>query len=401
MTLVFLIGAVVITIWENLTAMYPILAGVALFTGGIFPVFFMLTAFISLIGMQRFIADEESYAKSAFLTLIWLAVSLVLLIILWTVFFVFTFIIFFGVAFLGWISFQAYFSTRNAISYAEGVDIDHRSKLSTFLFMFANVFNYVIIVGAFIGTIIFVNINVLGTSAMWWALLGMLLALGFNFLNGMIISIERNKSYAENIVLLGTFISLYSAYFIYNVLKGFEPSFDLVSIGISVFFILYTMSSVGKSLASRADKETRFKITKELAATFTFFLATGFMFVDAMFTTIITHPNLGNAIDTSLAGAAGDAVKLLMFPFVALLLEIRFIIRARRVTKKPDESELPIDPLEVEPVVIEPEAPIVEEETPEVVEPSPTYDEPEVVVEDIPKAEEEPVSEDDEIPEFE
>ena len=180
-----------------------------------------------------------------------------------------------------------------------------------------------------------------------------------------------------------------------------EPTLDPVSIAITVFFILYTMSSVGKSLASRAEKETRFKISKELAATFTFFLATGFMYVDAMFTTIITHPGIGAAMDTSLAGAAGDAVKLIMFPFVALLMEIRFIIRARRVTKKPAELELPVDPLEAEPASIEPEEPIIEVETPEVVEPAPTYEEPVEEVEDISETDDEPISEEDDIPEFE
>ncbi len=393
LTLVFLIGAIVITIWENLTVWVPALAPIALFSGGAFPVFFMITAFLSLLGLQRFIADEESYAKSFVLWLIWMVVSLVVLVIMWAVFFVMSVIIFFGVAFLGWIGFQAYFSTRNAVNYAEGIDIDHRSKLSTLLFWGSNMFNYVILIGAFIGTIIFVNPSAIGIpipAATGWAILGLLLALGFNFLNGLIVTWERNKSYAENIVLLGTFVSLYSAYFIYNVLKGFSPSIDPVSIGISVFFILYTMSSVGKSLASRAEKDTRFKISKELAATFTFFLASGFMFVDAMFTSIVS---INPALDASLAGAAGDAVKLIVFPFVALLMEIRFIWKAKRVTTKPTTpDDIPVIPVEEESVE-EVEEPVIVD-TPEPVDTPPTYEQP---VEEEPSdfSEEEPVEEEE------
>ncbi|MHA1479983.1 MAG: hypothetical protein ACTSQZ_00970 [Candidatus Thorarchaeota archaeon] len=391
LTLVFIIGAIVITVWENVTAGIPALALIALFSGGVFPVFFMITAFLSLLGLQRFVADEESYARSFVLWLIWMVVSLVVLIIMWTVFFLMSVIIFLGVAFLGWIGFQSYFSTRNAVNYAQGVDIDHRSKLSTLLFWGANIFNYVIIIGAFIGTIIFVNLSVIGTAAFGWAFIGMLLALAFNFLNGMIVTWERNKSYAENIVLLGTFISLYSAYFIYNVLKGFTVA-DPIGIAISIFFILYTMSSVGKSLASRAEKDTRFKISKELAATFTFFLASGFMFVDAMFTTIITHPLIGPTIDQSMAGAAGDAVKLIVFPFVALLMEIRFIWKAKRGTAKPPTpDDIPVIPVEEESVE-EVEEPVIVD-TPEPVDTTPTYEEP--VDEEPSDFSEEPVEEEE------
>lgn len=389
LTFVFLIGAITITLLESVLFYVPGLTLVGIFLGGAFPVFFMITAFLSIVGLQRFIASDESYAKSLMMWLIWMAVSIVVMIIMFMVFFVFSIFLFFGVAFLGWISFQSYFSTRSAIGYASSIDIDHRSKLSTLLFWGANIFNYVIIIGAFVVTLFIINPQNPFTAVVGWAALGMLLALGFNFLNGLIVTWERNKSYTENLVLLGTFISLYSAYFIYNVLKGFDPLPDLVSIGITIFFILYTMSSVGKSLASRAEKDTKWKISKELAATFTFFLAAGFMFVDVMFTSIVT---LNPALDSSMAGAAGDAVKLIVFPFVALLMEIRFIWKAKRVTTKPTTpDDIPVIPVEDDSVE-EVEEPVVVD-TPEPVDTTPTYEEP--VDEEPSEFTEEPVEEEE------
>ncbi|MGY5872521.1 MAG: hypothetical protein RTV72_09765 [Candidatus Thorarchaeota archaeon] len=349
LTLVFLVGAVTITIWENLALMFPGLAGIALVVGGVFPTFFMVTGFLALFGLARFVADEESYVRSFIFTIIWFVVSLFVLIMMFFVRPIFNWM-FIGVAFLGWIGFQSYFSTRNSLGYAESVDIESRSKLVGFLYGFIYILNYVVIIGAVIFTWVFVN-PTLGAGLVL-GIVGAALALLFNFMNGWILVAERNKSTASNISFLGMFISFYSAYFIYNVMKGYDPGLDFVGIGISVFFILYTMSSVGRSLAARAELDTRWKLSKELAATFTFFLASGFMFVDAMFAVIL------GGIDQTLAGGIGDAVKLMVFPFVAFIMELNFIRKSRMVLKAapvPDDIPVVRDEPEEEPMMVEPE----------------------------------------------
>jgi hypothetical protein len=174
-------------------------------------------------------------------------------------------------------------------------------------------------------------------------MLGALLAAGFNFLNGWVLLAERNKSTASSIAFLGLFISSYSAYFIYNVLKGFDPSFDLVGAGISLFFLVYTMSNIGRTLASRAELDTRWKLSKELAATFTFFLASGYMFTDALFTVILADTN------SALAGLVGDIIKLIIFPFVAFIMELNFIRKSRKMLKEEPITEvLPATPIKEE-----------------------------------------------------
>ncbi|MHA1666514.1 MAG: hypothetical protein ACTSW7_03995 [Candidatus Thorarchaeota archaeon] len=392
LTFVFVIGAITIIVWNNLALMIPALGPIAIFVGGIFPTFFMITCFISLLGLARFVADEESYKRSFFLTIIWFVVSFFVLVMMFFIRPIFNWM-FIGVAFLGWIGFQSYFSTRSSLGYAASMDIESRSKIVGLLYGFIYILNYVVIIGATLYTYFIIN-PVLPDAGTVLAVLGMLLALGFNFVNGLVYVAERKKSTASNIVFLGMFISFYSAYFIYNVLKGYDPGLDLVGIGITVFFILYTMSSVGRTLASRAELDTRFKISKELAATFTFFLASGFMFVDAMFAVIlgVTNPTL--------EGGIGDAIKLLVFPFVAFIMVLNFIRKSRKAPEvAPVPEQIPImeEEPEEEPMMVEPEVTEVESEEKETPEEEPTSMDEVIDNEDtsFTEEEEEPVIEKD------
>lgn len=343
-SLIFFIGAFIITIWENLGILVPILAPLA-FSGGVFPIYFMLAAFMSLLGLQRFVASDESYMKSFIYTLIWGVISVFVLIgMVWFTFGLFM-IVFVGVAFLGWIIFQSYFATRTSLGFAESFDVGKRSLLIGFLYGAIYIFNYIVIVGAIIAGVVLFGFNLVQFVL---AILGGALAAGFNFVNGLILLAERNKSTASGVSILGLFISLYSGYFIYNVLKGFDPNLDLLSIAVSVAFILYTMSGIGRSLSSRADLDTRFKLSKELAATLTYFLASGFMFVDTVFTLIVTNPNL--------QGIVSDVIKLFLFPFIAFVMVIRYLYMSRRAVK--DAEPIPED----QPVVEEDEPMLSEEE---------------------------------------
>lgn len=370
-SLIFFIGAFIITIWERLVATFPVLNPIV-FTGGVFPIYFMLASFMCLLGLSRFVASDESYMKSLIYTIIWGVISIFVLIgMAWFTFGLFI-LVFVGVAFLGWIIFQSYFATRTALGFAESVDMGKRSLLVGVLFGAIYIFNYLVIAGAVIVSLI------IFPQSSWipvvWAVLGALMAAGFNFLNGLILVAERNKSTASGVSVLGLFISLYSAYFIYNVLKGFDPNIDLISISISVAFILYTMSGIGRTLASRAEADTRFKLSREFAATITYFMASGFMFVESVFTAIIADP--------AIQGIVADVIKLLLFPFIAFIMVIRYLYRSRKAAK--DAETIPE------------EQPTPEEEEPALSEEEPTeIDEP-VEEEDILAPEEETADEPDE-----
>jgi hypothetical protein len=194
LTLIFVIGAVAATIMERTGPFWGSvgLGIVPLVLGGVFPTFFLIAAFLSLLGLQRFVADEESYLKSFTFFIPLVVVSFALLVVLLIAFSVFIFI-FVILGFLGWIVFQAYLASRSSLRYAELVEVVSRKGYVKFLFYFSNILCYAVIVVAAIGTIVFINpaiVNPLDPGFSWptllLAALGAFLALGFNFLNGMI-----------------------------------------------------------------------------------------------------------------------------------------------------------------------------------------------------------------------
>lgn len=337
-----------------------------LILGGALPTFFFLATIVSLFGFQKFIVSDESYLGSIVRFPIWYIVSLIVLfsMLITGVMFQLVFVIF---GFLGWIVFQAYLASRSSLRYAESVTLERRGKLMMALYTVIYFFNYVVVIGAFIFTLIVINPAILASlSTVAIALIGTLFACGFNFINGMIQIRERKKRSIDNVSLLGLFISLYSAYFIYNVLSG--PSFGnpiamLPEIILSVFFILYAISNVGLTVTSRAEMDTRWKISKETGGAFTFFLASSYSYVIILYIFIFPDPIF--------AASLGDSVKLLLFPLVALILELIYI---RKWREEPKPKEIPEVPAEPEAIEEEPtEKPVITTPTePETIEGEPS-----------------------------
>ncbi len=366
-----------------------------LILGGALPTFFFIAAIISLFGFQKFIVSDESYLGSILRFPIWYFVSLFVLfgMLMTGVLFQLVFVIF---GFLGWIVFQAYLASRSSLRYAESVTLEKRGKLMMTLYTLIYFFNYIVVIGAFIATILFINPAILASLAtVAIALIGTIFACGFNFINGMIQIRERNKRSIDNVSLLGLFISLYSAYFIYNVLSG--PSFGdpiamLPEIILSVFFILYAISNVGLTVTSRADMDTRWKVSKEAGGAFTFFLASSYSYVIILYIFIFPDPIFASSL--------GDSVKLLLFPLVALILELIYIRKWRKEPEPKKVPEVPSEPETIEGVTPEeaitetpPEPETIEEGTPEesIAEPpsEPEMDEEEGVLGGFPMDDEE------------
>ena len=384
---VFIFSAIFILVFREIGKVFqPLATGLIAVIGGVFPTFFLVAAFMCLFGLQRFVASDESYSKSFIYTIIWIVVSIVVYIILWVTGLVFFLMI--GVAFLGWIGFQAYLSSRSALGYAEKVDIQSRSKAIGLVFGSLYIVSYIIMIGGLIVLAVWnLSAGTFDLPTFVAAVLGTLLALGFNFLNGLIMIRERNKVTVDNLAVLGLFVALYVVYFQYNILKPVSPGLDIISLlidmGISIFFILYAMSSVGLTLASRADLDTRWKVSGELAATITFFLASGYLVVQALFDVI----SVG-----IIGGRIPDIIKLFVFPFVALVMELLFIRRAHKVLEPKPTEEQPVP--EVEETKEEPE-----EEEPGTQEDMSGHEEEHIETEEmpdeVPENEEESESEDD------
>ena len=356
LTLIFILGAIVISIFGSIGTTLAVLGSPLLSViqpalilfSGIWPMFFLITSFLSLLGLQRFVASDEDYKKSIAVFIPWMIVSAVILLLF--IFFALVVLqLFMWIAFLGWILFQAYFSMRTSLSYAEmdtGVELTRVKKA---LISVSHIFCYVAIVGVSFFSLVFVTPgpgDITGPLRWGVLLIGMALAFLYNFVNGFILRRYSDRPTMMNIALIGLFVSLYSSYFIYNVGKGPDLGIDLVGIGMSVFFLLYTMSSVGRSLASRAELDTRWKISKELAATFTFFLASGYFFLDSLLPVTAGNAEFGAAL--------GDIIKCYLFPFIALIMELFYLRKIGKALKPaPEPDELPVMPSEEEPIETE------------------------------------------------
>ncbi len=376
LTIVFMLGLVMTTFFQQLALYLPDVWFYSTLMSAAFPMFFLLTAILSRLGLQRFVASEESYSSSLVMFLIWIFVSAIL-----QAYFVLTamgafIILYFGIAFLGWISFQAYFSTRTSLGYAEKADVRENSKLMKVLVTMSHVFCYVVIFGALV-YVLSINLTELldNLPRLLLLVLGTLVAALFNFFNGMILGRQREKTTFVNVALIGLFISLYSGYFIYNAGKTTTLGFDLVGFAITIFFVFYTMSSVGSTLASRAEKETRWKISKELAVTLTFFLASGYYFADTILPILPT-------VDPILGAAMGDLTKLFIFPLVALVMELLFIRRAGKVLKPAAELPPEEESVATEEETESSEEPVVEEAA-EAEEPDAEEEKPSDLEEDL------------------
>jgi len=377
---VFIFATIFTLLFREIGRFFPAFAqGFIAAFGGIFPTFFMIASIVSLFGLQRFVASEESYKRSFIYTIIWMIASIFVYMLLW--FTGMVFIIMVGIAFLGWIGFQAYLASRSSLGYAEMVELKERSKIVKFAFASLHVLSYVIIIGSFIVMAIW-NLSTAGgldLPTFVLALVGTAIALGFNFLNGLIMIRQRKRVTVDNLSVLGLFISLYVAYFLYNILKPATAGIDLISllidIGISVFFLLYAMSNVGLILASRAHLDTRWKLSGELAATITFFLASGYFVVQAVF-------DVSSELSGFLVGdRLPDIIKLIIFPFVALVMEVLFIRRANKEFEPPPviEESVP-EPETLDEELHEPEA--EEEPMEDISGEEDDYAEPDETVED-------------------
>jgi hypothetical protein len=313
----------------------PILVPLTVITGGIWPFFFMLAAVFALFRLERFVASQTSYLRSFSILLPWLVVSGLILVLIWSQFLAAFLIMIFGVAFLGWIAFQAFFSARASLHYADDINMDKHATLMKVIALLTNLICYVAIAGAFYYTAYILNPGeILGNPLREFPLIvGLLFALGFNFTNLIFMVRHRHTTILDNLAMFGFFISIYSAYFIYDAGKPVSTGIDWVSISISVLFVIYTMSAVGETLAEKSHIRAHWKLSAESSVTLTFFLASGYYFASTFLTVLFSEPTLATTI--------GVTVKLLIFPFVAIVTEVHHMLR--HIGSPPPHDSVPAE----------------------------------------------------------
>ncbi len=144
---------------------------------------------------------------------------------------------------------------------------------------------------------------------------------------------------ALNIALLTVFVAIYSGYFLFNVMRRTgAPTIGPVDVGMSLFFLLYAMSGIGRTVTERVEG-TRRRL-RDLGPLITFFLASGFFYVDSIIAVTNTTGSIlstwtllnWSAPVTYATFLFRDIAKLLAFPIVAVL-SMLYYLRVGRVER--------------------------------------------------------------------
>lgn len=175
----------------------------------------------------------------------------------------------------------------------------------------------------------------------------------------MLISFIRysGRGAALNIAILTLFIGVYAGYFLVNVMRRGEISgLDPVGIAMALFFLIYAMSGIGSTITEAVEGSR--KRTGDFGPLLTFFLASGYFFVDSILavasdsnTLIWKWFNTVNPlIDPHFLFLFKDVSKLIAFPLVAIFTALYYlrVERAGRVIESAKRKGEKLEPDEVD-----------------------------------------------------
>ena len=331
------------------------------FVGSAGTIYFAFGAIFTGLGVDGLWITRRSRGRTTELKgVAWMAVSFAIAVFMRILAGPIVLLFFAIVCWLGWIGFQAYLSTRTGLRVATLAE----PKKGGFLLG----------VGSFI--ILIIGIGIIAAEAV----AALSIAYGFDFLglgpivNGIFSSASANlvnqqfflliayvcfalfalvmlfsflrysgRGAALNIAILTLFIGIYAGYFLVNVMRRGEIfGLDPTDILMSLFFLVYAMSGIGSTI-TEAVEESRSR-TGDFGPLLTFFLASGFFFVDSILAVASTPGTIiygwfdvaGVLGDPRFLFLFRDVSKLIAFPLVAIFTAIYYlrVERAGRVVER-------------------------------------------------------------------
>jgi len=178
----------------------------------------------------------------------------------------------------------------------------------------------------------------------------------------MLLAFLKNagKGAAMNISLLTIFIGIYAGYFLVNIMRrtgvfGMGP----VDIAMSLFFLAYALSGIGRTATEAAEKPGG--RIGDFGPLITFFLASGFFFVDSIIA-VASNPltiigtagtgwfETGILADPRFLFLFRDVAKLIAFPLTAIFTAIYYlrVERTERIIERAKESGETFEPGKVD-----------------------------------------------------
>lgn len=273
---------------------------------------------------------------------------------------------------VGWIAFQGYLSTRTSLRIATIAE----PKKGGFLIGTGSFILLIIGIGLIAAeallALYFVPNDILGLGTLIDSIFvdaSFNIANQFNFLIVayammglfclvMLLAFLRNagKGAALNIAFLTLFIALYSGYFLVNVMRrtnvfGMTP----VDIAMSLFFLAYALSGIGRTMVEAAESPGG--RIGDFGAVATFFLASGYFFVDSIIA-VASNPSTqiwdwfqaGILADPRFFYLFRDVAKLIAFPLAAIFTALYYLRyeRTERIVSRAREEGATFAPDEVD-----------------------------------------------------
>ncbi len=174
---------------------------------------------------------------------------------------------------------------------------------------------------------------------------------------------NAGKGAALNISLLTIFIGIYAGYFLVNIMRrtgvfGMGP----VDIAMSLFFLAYALSGIGRTATEAAEKPGG--RIGDFGPLITFFLASGFFFVDSIIA-VAANPltimggagvpgtgwfETGILADPRFLFLFRDVAKLIAFPLTAIFTALYYLTheRTERIIERAKESGETFEPGKVD-----------------------------------------------------
>ncbi|KXH76035.1 MAG: hypothetical protein AM326_07945 [Candidatus Thorarchaeota archaeon SMTZ-45] len=336
-------------------------------------IYFAFGSLITGIGIDRLWITRRGRGRTTELKGVsWMAVSFAISVFLSILTGPTTMLFFAIFCWVGWIAFQGYLSTRTSLRLATIAEPKKGGVLlgtGSFILLLIGL----VLIGAEallalylvpndilgIGTLI----NGIFTDAtnnimLQYNFLIVAYAMMGLFALVMLLSFIRNigKGAALNIALLTNFIAIYAGYFLVNVMRrggifGMTP----VDIAMSLFFLAYALSGIGRTATEAAEKPGG--RSGDFGPLATFFLASGYFFVDSIIA-VASNPSTqiwdwfqaGILADPRFLFLFRDVAKLIAFPLAAIFTAVYYLRyeRTERIVSRAREAGETFAPDEVD-----------------------------------------------------
>ena len=349
------------------------------FVGSAGTIYFAFGAIFTGLGVDGLWITRRSRGRTTELKgVAWMAISFAIAVFMRILAGPIVLLFFAIVCWLGWIGFQAYLSTRTGLRVATLAE----PKKGGFLLGAGSFIILIIGIGiiaaeAFVALSIAYGFDILALGPVLDGIFAsatvnlvtqqfMLLIAYACFALFIVIMFVSFLKYSGrgaslNIAVLTLFIGIYAGYFLVNVMRRGEIfGLDPTDIVMSLFFLVYAMSGIGSTI-TEAVEESRSR-TGDFGPLLTFFLASGFFFVDSILAVASNPSSLiwewfdaGILSDPRFLFLFRDVSKMIAFPLVAIFTAIYYlrVERAGRVVERARDDGEVLDPDEVDPDIAE------------------------------------------------